>query len=79
MPRVRANDNHPLHKKLEKIWDLMEELGVYFNLPYSNVMNVEVSCGKEIWKLVDLEDGGISISNFPPAFEYKLVREKSDK
>lgn len=79
MPKIRAKDNHPLHAKLEKLWNFMDELGISFDIPLSNVFKVQVNDGKKTWNMVDIDNENYSIDHIPPAFEYKLVKEVKDR
>lgn len=75
----QLTDKHPLSEKLEKIFGLMDELGVTFNF---DALLIEVGHENKLYRLMDLEAGyweGLSKVDFlPPSTEYKLLYEKED-
>jgi len=72
---VRATNVHPLVKKLERIFQKMEEEGITISWGYNCFL---VKGDNEIeWEMKDLDQGldEFGPTNLPPNLEYKLVRE----
>jgi hypothetical protein len=76
----RLTDEHPLSKKLEKLFGLMDELGVRFHF---DALLIEVEYESKLYRLMDLEarhcDGLSKVDILPPYMEYKLLYEKFEK
>jgi hypothetical protein len=57
--------------KLQKVWDLMEKLGLRVDrVPYETLVT-DKEFPDRVYEMVDVSDGG-PIHDFPPVFEYKL-------
>lgn len=73
--QLRLKDNHPTMVKLNKLYDLTEELGI--SLTFVNARAVIVHDNDRDSNLPDLlmEDleEGHEIEHWPPTFEYKVV------
>lgn len=76
-------DGHPVNVKLQRIFDLMDELKIslYYD-PYRGFIVEDMSEPVEMrhsYNLMDLEDGGDGRQScaitLPPSMETKLVRE----
>ncbi len=78
--RIRAKDNHPFLKKLDALFQYMEDNGIHFRVPMSNVSQLRVfneENGEE-WEIIDIDNEDYSMTTIPPAFEFKLCREKTE-
>jgi hypothetical protein len=74
MATKRITENHPFMKKVNELYDLMENLGIcieYDNMGGFNIVDTETN---QTYKLKDLE-GSHSLDSFPTGFEFKLTFE----
>lgn len=79
--RFRLKDDHPLHKKLKKVFDAMDKQGIMIDVQRDGTFLV-MEKNKEdrdglMYELVDLESGGVGC--LPPVFEYKICFERDVK
>jgi hypothetical protein len=75
--RLRLKDTHPVAKKVEKLYQLADELGISFHFGY--VCHLEVRGDDVEYIFEDLEaDSGSDEGNprcFPPSLEWKITKE----
>lgn len=76
----KLKQEHPLHKKLDKIFSLMDELGISFHMNYSEGLYVkEKDSNKDIYfRMCDEPPGFDSASELPPMFDYDLIYRKDE-
>jgi|WetSurSiteA1Bulk_404760.scaffolds.fasta_scaffold41969_2 hypothetical protein len=65
---MRLKEEHPLAKDVQRVFDLMDELGLVFSDGAMIVSKNEGSC------LVVDQDSGETVGSIPPLCEFKLVR-----
>jgi len=75
MTTFRAKENNPLFKKLQRVFEVMEEEGISISLVAGS--SVKLVEGEHEYMIMDLE--GTSFNNecvfdFPPGCEWKLTR-----
>lgn len=71
---IRAKQTHPLHKKMEELFQKMEELGLTITIgSYSTIIVTDRATGEE-WYLRDA-DSSQPITDMPGWCEYKLVKD----
>ena len=66
----KLTEHHPLYKKAEQIFALMDELDVEFVRSYNGIMITDKE-GTEA-HVLDLDDGQ-PVQDLPPFAEYKLI------
>jgi hypothetical protein len=77
MARIRATEDHPISIKLEKLFDFMVSLGLEIRIDrYGNCIVNDIVVDNIEWELCYME--GDSVFCFPPAMEYKLIREREE-
>lgn len=75
----RLKDEHPLHDKLEKIFSLMDELGVSFHINSGSLHVREKDFHKDIYFRTCGEHPGFDgVSELPPMFDYDLIYRKDE-
>lgn len=70
---IRAKENHPLHKKMDQLFQLMEELNISISTDSYNTTVTDKSTGEE-WYLRDA-DSGERMTDIPAWCEFKLVKD----
>lgn len=76
----RLTQKHPTYQKVQKVFDLMDELGLVFDAHSFGVGRTTIE-DKEfpgtIFELRDLEDDGSwpNPVEIPPTMEWKIIRE----
>ena len=76
MARKRLTENHPVWKKVQQVFELMDQLGLRFEAPVGNVQPAKVYHDGKMYELLDLEDcgdGRNSVEDLPPVTEWKIV------
>lgn len=70
---LKLKDTHPLSKKVNQVFCLMEDLGLIFNV-YENeiVINDSTQDKYSCFRLMDIEPNHYS-EQIPPATEYKIL------
>lgn len=68
----RLNEKHPLFQKLEKVFALMEDLNIRIDVMGNQTIISDTETGMKV-SIRDLEAYNNDITDFPPAFEYKLI------
>lgn len=76
--QFRLGDKHPLHKKLNKIWDTFDKEKIALDFQRDGTILVMDRETSETYELKDLDDGG-HVGHLPPVFDYKLTFEKEVK
>ncbi|KKN43556.1 hypothetical protein LCGC14_0702030 [marine sediment metagenome] len=75
--RLRLRHTHPVSKKVDKLYDLADKLGISFH--FGNVMSIEVRDDDTEYLIEDLEGpSGSQEANpgsFPPCLEWKITTE----
>ena len=75
---MRLYDNHPTVKKVEKVFQLMEELNLAFNIEGNMIQIIDKENLPEarLGRIVDVEknmdDYDCGIYQLPPEIEYKI-------
>ena len=71
---MRLKDNHPTMVKLQKLYDLAEELKIQisFSQSLSVVNDRDLPEDHPMFRLEDL-DSGEAVEEWPPTFEYKII------
>ena len=76
MPHMRLRPEHTVMRKLEKLWDFMQEEGITLGVDH-NVITVEVKGEGKTFTMFDNEadcsNGRSQIYSLPPNFEYKVT------
>ena len=75
MAKHRLTEQHPLTQKVQKVEELMNELGIQFS--FNEYGNVYVTDGKIEAQMLDLDSGG-RVDTIPYWCETKLVRIEED-
>lgn len=75
MASFRLKEEHPLSQKLEKVFALMEELDIRIDVMGNQTIVTDNETGTKA-SIRDLEAYNNDITDFPPAFEYKLIIDK---
>ena len=76
--QFKLKDNHPTMIKLNKLFELADELGVSISF-YGHravVNDIDRSNNDPILYLEDIEDTNNNMAEFPPATEFKVVYSK---
>ena len=76
MTTMRLKTEHPLCKKLEQIFNLMEKLDIKIEVTSYDIFIIHED---KRYKLIDNDSGGYPMNDFPPYMEYKLTYEKEDE
>jgi dGTP triphosphohydrolase len=71
--RLRLKETHPLYQKVEKLFELADELGLSFQIYYNSVF-VYQKDDSITYNMEDIEDGQ-TINELPPRFEWKITCE----
>lgn len=73
-PYLKLRDNHPTMVKLQKLYELADELGIHISF-HSHRTVVQDNDQKQDLPPMFLEelDSGESIQEWPPVFEYKVI------
>lgn len=75
--KYRLKDIHPTMVKVNKILDLMNELGITLAFPYSNPSNimhaVTIKDGEKTYDLIGVEEDGVD-SFGTQMIDFKLVK-----
>lgn len=79
--RFRLNDEHPTHKKLQRVFDCMDKEGIRIDVQRDGTFLVmeknDTYQWDTVYELMDAEGGPVGCLS--PVFEYKLVYEKEVK
>ena len=76
--QFKLKDNHPTMIKLNKLFELADELGISISF-YGHravVNDIDRSNNDPILYLEDIEDTNNNMAEFPPATEFKVVYSK---
>ena len=76
--QFKLKDNHPTMIKLNKLFELADELGISISF-YGHravVNDIDRSDDDPILYLEDIEDTNNNMAEFPPATEFKVVYSK---
>ena len=76
--RKVLKENNPVYQKVQKVFDLMDELGISF-IPHTTYIEVvsHPDLSNKRYELLDLEDEmGCIVSCLPPPCEWKIVYKK---
>lgn len=74
----KLKENHPTYIKIQKVTDLMEELGLSLSSGlFGDYIITDAEQPDKFFPLVDI-DSNNSVSEFPPQLEFKVYIE-SDK
>lgn len=77
MKQYRLKEEHEFSKRFEELCAKANELGIDIQWNYSNVIPTWVKDTKNNKEYqLKYTDGGETVSEFPPTFEYKLVFEQ---
>ena len=71
MSRVRAKPEHTTMKKIDEIFELMDELKIRFWVEYGVF---KVSDGEHVWELRENEDE--PVYELPSTMEWKITRNR---
>lgn len=78
-PYLKLKDNHPTMVKLNKLYELAEELGI--SISFSSMRTIVQDRDRDSnlppLYLEDLENGE-SIQEWPPVFEYKVIYDNPE-
>lgn len=72
MPTRRLKETHPVMQKLEKVFKLMEEEGISFQI--GRYGEIEIIHDSVVYNLKDLDEEHC-INDLPPFLDYKVTRE----
>ncbi len=78
--RYRIGEKHPLHQKLQQVFDLMDQLKIRIEFgPYNRVAVTEYDNDGKPKQAYDLSytDTSNSVDEAPPTFEWKLTFEEN--
>ena len=74
MERLRANPTHPTYKKMERIMGLLEHCQINFEW-VDGKLKIRDNEFAVSFDVVEIEEG-FPITELPPLFAHKLVRDK---
>jgi len=68
----RLTDKHPTMQKLQKLWELADELGIHIDFYGHRTVVTDDQYPDRIYDMIDLDSPDAAISEFPYAFEVAL-------
>lgn len=71
MKRKTLKQNHPFMEKVNKLYEVMEELGITIEYGGNDSLNIVDNESQESYKLLD-NDTSESLPYFPTGVEFKL-------
>ena len=76
MAKYKLTDKHPLWKKLQNVWDVMEKEGIQLYVDRYGILHMLHE--DQEYDIVDSEEPSQPVDPLPPSFEYKVVFEKDE-
>ena len=73
---IRLKNNHPLSQNLEKVFKLMDELGIKIEI---GGYNTSVYYNGIEYSLKDIDSNSFPINELPPIVEYKITYHDEEK
>ena len=80
MKRMRLKRDHPTAQKLQKIFRIMDNMGLYISVS-DNEISLTDKQSDMVYSIEDMDSGGVSCVEFPPSYNYKvtyMVEEDDD-
>ena len=80
MSKYRLSEKHPVVKQIEKLFDMMDDLGVSIELDQDPTKGFSIHVDGNFWTfhVEDLEPGH-RVDTLPPEMEYKITYEKPEE
>jgi hypothetical protein len=75
---LRLKDGHPTAQKMQKLWTLADELGLYISFYGHRTTVTDTDFPDRQYDMHDLENRDEAVSDFPPACEYVLRFENPE-
>jgi hypothetical protein len=73
--KFRLKDEHPVVRNVDRVFELMDELGLSFEITRMGEIRVRTAAG-DVFAISDAESTDETVSELPPALEWKVTFEK---
>jgi hypothetical protein len=75
---LRLKDGHPTAQKMQKLWQLADELGLHIEFYGHRTIVTDIDFPDRLYDMSDLENADDAVSDFPPGCEYTLRFENPE-